>query len=149
MVRWKESAFQSLFFWIHFHKPGSGRLMATTSPRFNPCFSGFTSTSDFSFDLDLDDLVVSILVFLDSLPQASGLYPCFHEKTCFNPCFSGFTSTRGIFPFLAGDERTVSILVFLDSLPQAYTGAGFYSLQSGFNPCFSGFTSTSPRDYPP
>ena len=162
--------FQSLFFWIHFHKRRRPGRLPSPSRCFNPCFSGFTSTSLLEYrhinpqpefqslffwihfhkhclTRAIDwTLAVSILVFLDSLPQEKITY---RVSIC-----SSF----------------VSILVFLDSLPQAwavrlgaYRTAPFQSLffwihfhklgrrQAwvwafwGFNPCFSGFTSTRSR----
>ena len=68
--------FQSLFFWIHFHKARYARWRDRK-----------TSTP------------VSILVFLDSLPQETSIATSTAAHTlttiCFNPCFSGFTSTSG------------------------------------------------------
>ena len=64
--------FQSLFFWIHFHDLGRrGHRVAGASRGFNPCFSGFTSTTCAAVAVALSPhgKGVSILVFLDSLPR--------------------------------------------------------------------------------
>ena len=88
---------------------------------FNPCFSGFTSTTVRSIQM--------------------------HRRGdgCFNPCFSGFTSTPlRTFPSLLLLTK-VSILVFLDSLLQLVLFLVAIVIAIGFNPCFSGFTSTTYR----
>ena len=86
--------FQSLFFWIHFYNPSRPPTKPRSLGRFNPCFSGFTSTTAPSAPRSAPAPPVSILVFLDSLLQPVALVP----------------STP---PLLH-----VSILVFLDSLLQ-------------------------------
>ena len=61
--------FQSLFFWIHFYDVSRGVWSARWRPCFNPCFSGFTSTTRIR----------------------TYSHGCITRG--FNPCFSGFTST--------------------------------------------------------
>ena len=42
--------FQSLFFWIHFYNDAGRVASRRARPGFNPCFSGFTSTTQFLDD---------------------------------------------------------------------------------------------------
>ena len=139
--------FQSLFFWIHFYNPASQEKALYRLLSFNPCFSGFTSTTQrvlsprwnpnkVSILVFLDSLLqhsvacageraiggVSILVFLDSLLQPVPQRPPNLPRPSFNPCFSGFTSTTGVYQLETQRTSPVSILVFLDSLLQLSEG---------------------------
>ena len=115
--RRRTSAFQSLFFWIHFYNGEIPTRSGKRRRRFNPCFSGFTSTTGSNVRMQLD-LDVSILVFLDSLLQRDidRFFAC--DPNGFNPCFSGFTSTTAAKDSVSNLLNGVSILVFLDSLLQ-------------------------------
>ena len=87
------SRFQSLFFWIHFYNPTTVRDAPRRPKGFNPCFSGFTSTTQ-----DRRNRICE---------KRRRFNPCFSGFTSttmvsilalrhlwrFNPCFSGFTST--------------------------------------------------------
>ena len=132
-----------MFFWIHFYNDIHLGAPLDWCSGFNPCFSGFTSTTrrrnrgrhagdGVSILVFLDSLLqlygnrerlrrirtVSILVFLDSLLQHIGRDRKKRLQNRFNPCFSGFTSTTGKLGLYAGNTQVVSILVFLDSLLQ-------------------------------
>ena len=136
------SKFQSLFFWIHFYNSSSSRPSSTKRRSFNPCFSGFTSTTLAAVDeIAVHSAFQSLFFWIHfyNLASAESSRPCAEG---FNPCFSGFTSTtedvmQHVVDFLgfqslffwihfynAGGASArrrgfdVSILVFLDSLLQ-------------------------------
>ena len=138
--------FQSLFFWIHFHKDSEAAYTGCTSSShsFNPCFSGFTSTSNIRRLL----AAFQSLFFWIHCPRSQAFFKR-SRLASFNPCFSGFTSTRRIIdrrlkmgrprcfnPCFSGFTSTSGHRV---TLRQSLLAA------PGFNPCFSGFTSTSNR----
>ena len=106
-------------------QPDATTIRRSTEPAtsFNPCFSGFTSTTRHGLDFKQFAQRVSILVFLDSLLQPVQRPP------------------------LCRVSGRVSILVFLDSLLQLsfLRTQSHYGYPIGFNPCFSGFTSTTER----
>ena len=110
--------FQSLFFWIHFYNWANAPAAALVAEGFNPCFSGFTSTT---------------------LPDDVWAMP----HTCFNPCFSGFTSTTtgcgGLYSRPIGFQSLFFWIHFYNFLRKSPSRL----LPISFNPCFSGFTSTT------
>ena len=185
-------AFQSLFFWIHFYNPGIALpelyqvnvsilvfldsllqripLVSSLPPdlRFNPCFSGFTSTTRPGDRCRGRSGAFQSLFFWIHFYNGAAIIAIRRPYSGFNPCFSGFTSTTFDGNLSSTDTELVSILVFLDSLLQlvfagekATVALGFQSLFFWihfynptydpciflpflcFNPCFSGFTSTT------
>ena len=135
--------FQSLFFWIHFYDDTRPILTALILTSFNPCFSGFTSTTAHEPRQSAAVRRVSILVFLDSL-----LRQCRPSTT---PAAARYVSILVFLDSLLRrrpasypiDTHRVSILVFLDSLLRPFAWVFVYSYIGRFNPCFSGFTSTT------
>ena len=120
--------FQSLFFWIHFHKQTSADLPrpCRSLAGFNPCFSGFTSTRSAALlrhELHHDS-TVSILVFLDSLPQR-GTVPC---------CGRASAQRRARF-------QSLFFWIHFHKI-RRNDEACRAPFSPSFNPCFSGFTST-------
>ncbi len=92
------------------------RSMSVPFPvsRFNPCFTGSTTSTFTIATITFMILTVSILVLLE-VPLQHEWYPnTGHRTLSFNPCFTGSTtSTRGkgkIYP----RTRNVSILVLLE-----------------------------------
>ena len=120
------SLFQSLFFWIHFYNQSTTLTRASFRSGFNPCFSGFTSTT----------------VSRHRLTHI--------ERSSFNPCFSGFTSTTSRISSSqscqSGFQSLFFWIHFYNAARQATTENGGRHWR--FNPCFSGFTSTTPSISP-
>ena len=112
--------FQSLFFWIHFYNPEAAAVALTATTGFNPCFSGFTSTTGLRSGRSRRCGEVSILVFLDSLLQLVAALPSSAANLMFQSLFFWihFYNSSGKQP--DGRPFIVSILVFLDSLLQPH-----------------------------
>ena len=111
---------------------------------FNPCFSGFTSTTGASeqptahttqfqslfFWIHFYDFTIETAVdILAPMFQSLFFWIHFYDRPA-------TTSSRY--------RRYVSILVFLDSLLRPRSCVCRGANPTGFNPCFSGFTSTTP-----
>ena len=110
--------FQSLFFWIHFYDGRRYSRVPRLLIRFNPCFSGFTSTTSCTHSES-------------------------HRFTRFNPCFSGFTSTTAELQYKASMDRGFQSLFFWIHFYDIFRNFGCPPHGPSFNPCFSGFTSTT------
>ena len=114
-----EILFQSLFFWIHFYNTRYPTRKARCIPRFNPCFSGFTSTTEVIMS---DPRPVNLF-------QSLFFWIHFYNLRC------------GAVRTAASQFQSLFFWIhFYNSIgPCGVVGVGSYR----FNPCFSGFTSTT------
>ena len=94
-------------------------IFRVTVMRFNPCFNGSFTSTEFCFWRGEEFLLVSILVLMDLSLQLDFSSFADYMPLSFNPCFNGsFTSTVTV------QDRNIEVVY-------------------GFNPCFNGsFTST-------
>ena len=161
-----------MFFWIHFYNTSSPLLMRSAISQvsilvfldsllqpsrstrwrrrplcFNPCFSGFTSTTLESAERAATKWEFQSLFFWIHFYNRTIARVSHCPNTSFNPCFSGFTSTTARF----GTVIFFRILCFNPCF-SGFTSTTFWPASrvcrgaTRFNPCFSGFTSTTGVD---
>ena len=160
--------FQSLFFWIHFYNDQSRIERGRLSRCFNPCFSGFTSTTLRHPTPRLLPILFQSLFFWIHFYNIDPLCRGVIDSIVFQSLFfwihfyndedkirrtNTYLAFQSLFfwihfynPGIALPELyqvNVSILVFLDSLLQRIPLVSSLPPDLRFNPCFSGFTSTN------
>ena len=129
------AVFQSLFFWIHFYNLKATSTIPQHLFSFNPCFSGFTSTTALATAWTPPELEVSILVFLDSLLQRDGR--TFYEDVApFQSLFFWIHFYNHTEQYNASASTWFQSLFFLDSLLQLGDGRTFYEDVAPFQSLF-------------
>ena len=89
------------------------------SVRYNPCFSGSSSATQYLEEQERLEAEVTILVFLAALVQLKTYRKKGRQKSSrYNPCFSGSSSATYGLPNIITAFVIVTILVFLAALVQ-------------------------------